>query len=181
MGSPKAGGNKAGEPKGEAKPSKMGDDDQGDNKPDTKDPKAKERDNANKNDPIKGDGADSKPSKGGPPCGQQAFQGRAPMDGAGSASKPMGGDPKKPHGRSQVAKKPAESRNKHNKGDQKGAASKSPPSRSAGKQQGPRLAERRHAERQPEAGQLGQPALGQSSPVGARRPPGLTTLQGRSR
>ncbi len=123
MGAPKPGGNpKEGDPKAGAKPSKPGDD-QGNNKEDTKDPKADERKGGDKNDPMKGDGSESKPSKGGPPSEPKPGKSGPPMEGA-SAGKPMGGgDPKDPM--KDQAKKPAEQRNKEdNKAEDKGSASK---------------------------------------------------------
>lgn len=132
MGAPKPGGDpKAGDPKAGDKPSKPGDD-QANNKEDTKDPKGDEKKGGDKNDPMKGDGSESKPSKGGPPSEPKPGKSGPPMDGA-SAGKPMpgGGDPKDPPKdpmKGDQAKKPAEQRNKEdNKAEDKGAASKSSP------------------------------------------------------
>lgn len=142
MGAPKAGDPKAGEPKGGDKPQgKPGDDKQGEDKQDTKDPKSGERPNGDKNDPMKSDGSEPKPSKGGPPSEGKPSKGGPPMDGQASGSKPMGGgdpkdppkDPKDPSskppmGDKTAQKPPAEQRNKEdNKGEQKGSASKSSP------------------------------------------------------
>jgi hypothetical protein len=119
MGAAKPGGTaKNSEPKGGAKGQpKEGDDPQGENKEDTKDPKVSERENGDKNDPMKSDGSEGKGSKGPPSDGAKGSQG-SPSDGGG---KP---EPKKEPG-DKTANKPAETRNKEdNKGDQKGVASK---------------------------------------------------------
>jgi len=126
-GEPKPSGTpKSGEPKAGDKPSKPGEE-QGENKEDAKDPKADERKGGDKNDPMKGDGSESKPSKGGPPMDSKPSKGGPPMDGA-SAGKPMGGgDPKDPpkDPMKEQAKKPAEQRNKEdNKAEDKGSATK---------------------------------------------------------
>ncbi|HJZ90101.1 MAG TPA: hypothetical protein VKE40_04465 [Gemmataceae bacterium] len=118
---------KAGE-KGEGKP---GDDKAGENKEDTKDAKASERE---KGDPAHGEGAESKPSKG--PMAGSASEGTKspPKDGAGSGSK--GSGEKKEPMTGDKSDKPAETRNKEdNKGDEKGAAigAKSDAQASAGK------------------------------------------------
>jgi hypothetical protein len=115
---PKSGDGEAkGGEKGEGKP---GDDNAGENKDDTKDPKVAEREPGDKNDPAKSDGADSKPSKD--PMAGSASEGSKspPKDGASAGSKaggmkdPMAGE---------KSNKPAETRNKEdNKGDEKGAA-----------------------------------------------------------
>src|SRR5262245_15296886 len=90
MGSPKGAGDNKGEANGDAKPGKQHDKEQGENKEDTDKPKGDDRAKANMGDPMKGDGADGKPSKGGPPSDGGKPSKGSPMDGAGSASKPMG-------------------------------------------------------------------------------------------
>ena len=84
----------------------------GDDKPETKenkstdkDPKAGERSNENKADPMKGDGADSKPSKGGPPS-----------DGAKAGGPPKEGGEARP----QDPKKNDQTAEKRDKQDNKG-------------------------------------------------------------
>ena len=116
MGAARSGSPKDGEPKGGGKGEPKEGDETGDEKKDTKDPKADERANSEKADPMKGDGADSKPSKSGKPSdGAGSKPGGPPKDGEASESRP---NDKKPD-------QAAERRNKEdNKGDQKGAAAK---------------------------------------------------------
>jgi hypothetical protein len=107
---------KEGDPKGGGKPTPGENDETAQHKEDTKEPKADERANGDKADPMKSDGADAKPSKGGKPGdGAAAKAGGPPKDGQASESKPMG----------EKKNETAEKRNKEdNKGDQKGAAAK---------------------------------------------------------
>jgi hypothetical protein len=108
---------KDGDPKGGGKASpKEGDDPTAEHKEDTKDPKADERANGDKSDPMKSDGAEGKPSKGGKPSdGAAGKAGGPPKDGQASDSKPMG----------EKNQQTNERRNKEdNKGDQKGSAAK---------------------------------------------------------
>jgi hypothetical protein len=124
MGAPKSGSPKDGDPKAGGKGSPKEDDQTGEHKEDAKEPKADERANGDKADPMKSDGADAKPSKGGKPGdGAAAKAGGPPKDDQASDAKPT--DPKKDETN--------ERRNKEdNKGDQKGAAAKAgmPPPKS---------------------------------------------------
>ena len=82
MGAARTGPSKNNEPKSGTKSEpKEGGDPTAEEKDDTKDPKAGERSGGDKGDPMKGDGADNKPSKGGPPQdGQKGSKGGPPND-----------------------------------------------------------------------------------------------------
>ena len=137
------------EPKGGAKGQpKEGDDPQGEHKEDTKDPKVDERENGDKTDPMKSDGAEGKRFQGRPADGRGQGRRRAPpSDGA---AKP---EPKKEPG-DKTANKPAEKRNKEdNKGDRQGHCR--PSGDQSGQREEPGLAERRIRVRHAEA--VGQP------------------------
>ncbi len=161
MGAPKAAGDKNGVSKGDPKQGGM-DENQGDKKEDTKGPKGNDRTGGDKNDPKKGDGADSKPSKGGPPSDGKPSKG-SPSKGAGDSKKPMAGD--------KTAQKPAESRNKEdNKGDQKGSASKSPPSDQQASSKGKGSPSDGTASGTPKPGSSGSPPSGNPPPPGPKAP-----------
>jgi len=134
MGADKPGGSpKNSEPKGGAKGQpKEGEDPQGEHKDDTKDPKVSERENGDKNDPMKSDGSENKGSKSGPPSdGAKSSKSGSPSD---SAAKP---EPKKEPG-DKTANKPAETRNKEdNKGADKGIPPKGDQSASSKSQGSP--------------------------------------------
>jgi hypothetical protein len=133
MGAPKTGGSpKSSEPKGGAKGQpKEGDDPQGEHKDDTKDPKVAERENGDKSDPMKSDGAEGKGSKSGPPTDGAKGSKGSPSDGA---AKP---EPKKEPG-DKTANTPAEKRNKEdNKGTDKGIPPKGDQSASSKSQGSP--------------------------------------------
>jgi hypothetical protein len=163
-----------GEPKASDKPGKPDDEGQGENKNDTDKPKADDRDNPNKSDPMKGDGSEGKPSKGGPPSDGGKPSKGSPMDGAGSASKPMGDPKKEPMTGDKTAQKPpAESRNKEdNKGDQKGSASKSPPSdqQASNKSQGSPSDGSPSGSPKPSGSPSGSPPSGSPPPQGPKAP-----------
>ena len=158
MGAPKPAGDKNGVSKGDAKKGGM-DENQGNKKEDTKDPEGKDRPGGDKNDPKKGDGADSKPSKGGPPSDGKPSKGSPSKGAAGDSKKPMAGD--------KTAQKPAESRNKEdNKGDQKGAASKSPPGDQQASSKGQGSPSDGTPSGTPKPGSLGSPPSGSPPPPG---------------
>src|SRR5262249_29579011 len=109
-------------------------------------------------------------SKGPPSDGGKPSKG-SPMDGAGSASKPMGGDPMKPPMGDKTAQKPAETRNKEdNKGDQKGSASKSPPSDQQGSNKGQGSQSDGSRSGSPKPGSSGSPPPGNPPPQGPKAP-----------
>ena len=119
---------------------------------------------------MKGDGAEGKPSKGGPPSDGGKPSKGSPMDGTGSASKPMG-DPKKDPMTDKTAQKPAETRNKEdNKGDQKGAASKSPPSDQQASSKGQGSPSDGSPSGSPKPGSSGSPPSGNPPPPGPKAP-----------
>ncbi|MBO0697224.1 MAG: hypothetical protein J2P46_02405 [Zavarzinella sp.] len=124
MGAAKAGGSpRDTEPKGGAKGEPKEGDQTAEEKEDTKDPKADDRANGDKADPMKSDGAESKSGKG-PPSDGSGAKG-PPSDAAAAGSK--GGQPSPPMAGQKPENQPAETRNREdNKGESKGDGSGQP-------------------------------------------------------